>query len=88
MSHDKNFTHLPDAGRFREWLAGALPAVGVSHTRLGVDLELGKNTLRDFMVTPGRDIRLTTAAKVHDDLQARAAKAGITLPPLGGPSHG
>ncbi len=79
---------LPDAGRFRDWLAGALPAVGVSHTRLGQDLDLGKNTLRDFMTTPGRDIRLTTAARVHDELQTRASAQGVSLPPLGGQGHG
>ncbi|WP_339820050.1 hypothetical protein [Sulfitobacter dubius] len=49
---------------------------------------MGKNTLRDFMTTPGRDIRLTTAARVHDELQTRASAQGVSLPPLGGQGHG
>ena len=75
---------ITDPESFRAWLRLALPAVGIRPSRLGADLGLGKNTLRDFLETPGRDIKLGTAHQVSTRLQAEAAARGVVLPEIEG----
>ncbi len=79
---------LPDAEAFRAWLASALVTTGQAHSRVGVDLGLGRNTLRDFLVTPGRDLRLGTAALVAAHLTRAAAEKGAALPAFGAGANG
>lgn len=79
---------MPDAGDFRGWLRAALPAVGLSAGAVCERLDLGKNTLGDFIGKPGRDIRLSNAARVHRHLTAAAAAKGVDLPEIGGQANG
>ena len=43
---------------------------------------MSKNVLTEFMRTPGRDLKLSTAARLHRWLQAEAVRQGKTLQPL------
>lgn len=79
---------IPSPDAFRCWLRQALPVVSTSAAALGRDVGLGKNTLGDFLGTPGRDLQLGTAAAVHRALVERATAAGVDLPQLQGAAHG
>ncbi|MGR3498796.1 MAG: hypothetical protein ACU0E9_07880 [Limimaricola soesokkakensis] len=78
---------LPDPEAFRDWMRCALMVTGRTHTRTGRDLGFGRNTLRDFLGTPGRDLQLGTAAAVTRYLAEAAQAEGLALPPIGG-AHG
>lgn len=78
---------IPTPEAFRVWLRAALLALDLSAGRLGRDLGLGKNTLGDFLATPGRDLRLGNAAQVHDALRAHAVAQGKPLAPLCAAAH-
>lgn len=75
---------LPTPDQFRAWLRDVLGDLGIKAAALGRDLGLGKNTLGDFLATPGRDLRLGTAAQVRKELERRASDAGKALAPMCG----
>jgi hypothetical protein len=60
----------------------SLVALDLSALSLGRRLGLGKNTVGDFIATPGRDIRLETAHAITCELRAIAAARGVALPRL------
>lgn len=63
---------IPDPESFRQWLRAALDELQLPPTALSRELYLGKNTLLDFLAgSPGRDIRLGTAAQLERVLTPR-----------------
>jgi hypothetical protein len=77
------FKTFPGPAQFRQWLSASLSALGLSASSYGPEIDLGKNTIGHFMGGADRDLRLGTAVKIHDDLNARAIVAGVSLPNLG-----
>lgn len=78
---------LPDADTFRDWLRVSLEMTRLSPSRVGIDTGLGRNTLRDFLTTPGRDLRLGTAATVAAHVASAARAQDIYLPRIGDAAH-
>lgn len=79
---------IPNPVDFRVWVQIALAELGLSALSVGRALDLGKNTLGDFLAKPERSIHLHTAANVANYLGTQAALAGKTLPRLGGIANG
>ncbi|MFC6640840.1 MULTISPECIES: hypothetical protein [Sulfitobacter] len=73
---------LPTAGEFRTWTATALAALELTPTALARELDLGKNSIQQFLAGPSQDIRLGNAARIHASLVAQARARGVALPPV------
>lgn len=81
MSQDVSTT-VPTPGAFRIWIAAALVDLDLKPSRVAPAVGMSKNVLTEFMRTPGRDLKLSTAARLHRWLEAEAARQGKTLQPL------
>ena len=66
---------IPAPAEFRAWLKDNLTESGIPAQRLALDLGLGKNTVREFLATDGRDLRLGTAAAIVAYFEAKGAAA-------------
>lgn len=67
---------------FRDWVRDSLAALDLSAVALGRRLDLGHNTIGDFLKSPGRNIRLDTAHGITCELRSLAAERDVTLPRL------
>lgn len=81
MSHAAS-TIVPTPEAFRFWIAAALVDLALKPSRVAPAVGMSKNVLTEFMRTPGRDLKLSTAARLHRWLQAEAVRQGKKLQPL------
>ncbi len=75
-------TPRPFTGAFRTWVQDCLVVLGISAWRLGKEIGLARNTLRDFLRDPARDIHLEPAHDISFKLKELAAQSGKSLPSL------
>lgn len=72
----------PFTTAFRVWVQECLAILGTSALAIGRDLNLGKNTLQEFLRDPSRNIHLENAHDISCRLRALAADQGKVLPRL------
>ncbi|MFV1564466.1 MULTISPECIES: hypothetical protein [unclassified Phaeobacter] len=79
-----NETFFPDSDEFRAWLKVVKSRLGIKPAALSVASGVATNTLGKFEDERhnGREIHLSTAAKVHRTALKLAREKGILLPPL------
>ncbi|TCP43955.1 helix-turn-helix domain-containing protein [Rhodovulum marinum] len=77
----ENPNTLPDAARFRAWLADSMRAAGLPASRLSLRSGLSVNTVGRILNAES-DLTLGTAAKLERTLRALAAEADVELPAL------
>lgn len=75
---------LPDSDEFRDWLAIAKKRLGVKPATLCLAAGVSTNTLGKFEdpKARGREIHLTTAAKIYRTALELAEEKGVRLPSL------
>ncbi len=73
---------LPTPSEFRAWTADALIALELTPTALARELDLGKNSIQQFLAGPAQDIRLGNAARIHARLIDEARAKGVALRPV------
>lgn len=72
----------PTPAALRVWIAAALVDLNLAASRVAPAVGMSKNVLTEFMRDPGRDLKLSTAARLHRWLEAEAARQGKSLQPL------
>lgn len=73
---------VPDPASFRAWVQDCLALVGVSASALSRRMEVGRNTVGDFLASPERGINLSTAHGITCNLRAIAAERDLVLPQI------
>lgn len=79
---------VPHPAALRPWVQDCLALLGVSAARVSRELNLGRNTVGDFLAKDGRDIAMSTAHSIVCKLHEIALDKGVPLPRLEGGAHG
>ena len=79
-----NETFFPDSDEFRAWLKVAKQELGIKPAALSVAAGVAPNTLGKFEDErqKGREIHLSTAAKIYRTALKLAREKSVSLPPL------
>ncbi|MBV1864242.1 MAG: hypothetical protein KUG74_07360 [Rhodobacteraceae bacterium] len=82
MAQEKNkqLAAIPTVAVFRRWLVAALAAIEVTPAGLARELDLGRNTINQFLRDELRGIDMTNAGKIQNWIIDHAAENDVELP--------